>query len=107
MSDRQPIKRGDAQRHDQLVEDVLQAEGAREAGLVVVGLAVLALADDDPCRLLQLAGEPEVVEQVVEGVWLSVHVLEHQDLATRIYLPRRAEGGADKSQAAPAQLTPP
>src|SRR5258708_24550091 len=52
VSDGQAIDGGNAERHDQLSEDVLQAERAGEPRLGGVELSVMALADDHARPLL-------------------------------------------------------
>ena len=100
MSERQLVQHRHAQRLQLPLEDVLERSGAGRLGPGFPPVAVEHLGDDDADHALELAGGPELGEQVVELVRRQVHVLEEQDAAVQLHLPWRREPVLERVQVA-------
>src|SRR5215208_10990 len=100
VADRHVRDRRDAQRRDQLVEDLLDRERRLRALRDRLRLQVHARAEHEAGRFVELAGADQVVEPGVDQVLVGVEVLDHQDAAVRLELERGADARAQQRQAA-------
>src|SRR2546423_10254987 len=90
VPERELVEHGYAERLEVLFEDVLERAGAGPVrGLPLVApVAVLHLPHDHAGRLLQLSGVRELGQEAVDVVRGRLHVLEEQDRALDVDLPR-------------------
>jgi hypothetical protein len=64
---------------------------------------VKQVAHSDPRESVELSRSPELVEQTVEDVGLLADILEEQDRAAGVHLPRRPEAGRQQGERAADQ----
>src|SRR3954453_16591687 len=109
VSDRHVRDRRDAQRRDQLVEDLLDRERRLRSLRKRLRLQVHVGPEHEPGRVVELAGADQVVEQRLHQVLVRVQVLDHHHAAVGLHLEGRAEARAQQRQAATRQrrLRPP
>ena len=62
--------------------------------------AVFAMADHEPCGILELSRIPQMAQCVIHDPWLRVYVLKKEDFILTVDFVRGAKAGADQSQAA-------
>src|SRR5690349_8165995 len=83
VTDRQVVDGGDAKRADEVIKDLLQAEGI--AG--TFGRAVGVFADDDSSALLELSGRDQLREHPVDAIGFLIDILEEANLVAQVDLP--------------------
>src|SRR5437870_5746840 len=103
VTERQLVEHGHAERLQVLLQHVLERARARPVGRLpqVAPLAVLHLADDDPGDSLQLFGGCELGQETIQMVRRQLDVLEEEDRALRLELPRRPHRLHQEPQATP------
>ena len=102
MAERQLVEHGHAERLQVLLEDVLERARAGPVGglALVTPVAVLHLADEDADRLLQLARGSELRQEPVHVVRRRLDVLEEEERAGEVDLPRSPHRLHEEPQAA-------
>src|SRR5207253_11245534 len=95
VAERQLVEHGHSERLEALLEDVLERlRGAPVGGRArqVAVVALVHLADDDARDPVELAGVAKLCQLAVDVVRRRVRVLEEEDRAVGLELPRRREG---------------